>query len=102
MDVWQRGRRRRRPCRTVRSALSYDPDSHLLQTQQSANGAALRTANATYTPAGKPATATDANGNVTTSTYDIADRLARVTEAMGRATIRCFGLPQPGRVRAKA
>ena len=68
------------------TALSYDPDSRVIQTQQSANGTVLRTASTTYTPTGKPATATDGNGNITRSTYDLLDRTVSVTDAMDRAT----------------
>src|SRR5712692_9968946 len=41
----------------VVTVLSYDPDGRVVQTHQSADGAVLRTASATYTPSGKPATA---------------------------------------------
>jgi RHS repeat-associated protein len=68
------------------TSYSYDPDGHLLQTRQSANGAGLRTTGATYTLTGQPATATDANGNVTTYAYDAVDRLASVTDPLGRST----------------
>jgi hypothetical protein len=34
---------------------TYDPDGHVLQAQQSANGAVLRTTSTTYTLSGKPA-----------------------------------------------
>ena len=46
------------------------------QTQQSANGSVLRTTSATWTASGKPATTTDANGNVTRLAYDLLDRLS--------------------------
>jgi RHS repeat-associated protein len=70
----------------VVTALSYDADGRVVQTQQSVNGAVLRTTSATYTLSGKPATATDANGNVTTYAYDTVERLASVTDAVGRVT----------------
>jgi YD repeat-containing protein len=63
---------------------TYDRDGRVVQVQQSANGVVLRTASATYTPTGQPATTTDANGNVTTDAYDPVDRLSSVTDAMGR------------------
>jgi len=68
----------------VTTSFSYDPDGHVLATQQSANGIALRGQSATYTLTGKPATGTDFNGNVTTLVYDVLDRLASRTDAMGR------------------
>jgi YD repeat-containing protein len=68
------------------TAYSYDPDGRLLQPRQSADGAVLATTSSSYTPSGKLATATDANGNVTGYAYDAADRLARVTDAAGRVT----------------
>ncbi len=64
----------------------YDPDGRLLQTRRSAAGTVLATTNSSYTPSGRLATATDANGNVTRYAYDAADRLARVTDAAGRVT----------------
>ena len=65
---------------------TYDADGRLLQAQQSANGTVLRTSSSTYTPSGKVATATDANGNVTRYAYDLLDRQSAVTDAMGRIT----------------
>jgi RHS repeat-associated protein len=70
----------------VVTGFSYDRDGRIVQTQQSANGAVLRSTSATYTLTGKPATATDANGNVTRFAYDLADRLASVTDAEGRVS----------------
>ena len=60
---------------------SYDPDGRLLQVQQAADGTVLRTTRSTYTPTGKVATTTDANGNVTRYSYDLLERLAGVTDA---------------------
>src|SRR2546429_6103838 len=68
------------------TAYSYDPDGHVLQSQQSASGTVLRSTAATYTLTGKPATATDANNNTTSFSYDLLDRLASVKDAMGRTT----------------
>jgi len=66
---------------------SYDADNRLLQVQQStAGGTVLRTTSATWTPTGKLATATDANGNVTRYVYDLLDRQVTLTDAMGRVT----------------
>ncbi|WP_407075383.1 hypothetical protein [Reyranella sp.] len=45
---------------------SYDADGRLLQARQSSAGTVLSTTSATWTPTGKQAGATDANGNVTT------------------------------------
>lgn len=68
------------------TAYSYDPDGRLLQAQQSANGTVLATTSASYTPSGKLATATDADGHVTRCAYDAADRLSSTTDAAGRVT----------------
>jgi len=65
---------------------TYDPDGHVIRTQQSANGVVLRGTGATYTPTGKPATATDANGNTTSFSYDLLDRVSSVKDAMSRVT----------------
>jgi RHS repeat-associated protein len=65
---------------------AYDPDGRVVQVQQSSSGQVLRITSTTYTLTGKPATATDANGNVTTYTYDGDDRLSTVTDAVGRTT----------------
>ena len=65
---------------------SYDADGRLLQVQQSSGGTVLRTTSATWTPTGKLATATDANGNVTRHEYDRLDRQVTLTDAMGRVT----------------
>lgn len=68
------------------TTFSRDADGRVLQTQQSANGAVLRTTSTTYTLTEKPATSTDANGNVTSYAYDTVDRLSSTTDAMGRTT----------------
>jgi len=68
------------------TSFGYDPDGRRVQAQQSAGGAVLRTTAANYTPTGKVATTTNANGNVTRYAYDIADRLSNLTDPMGRAT----------------
>ncbi|WP_395714453.1 RHS repeat-associated core domain-containing protein [Reyranella sp.] len=65
---------------------TYDADGRLLQARQSSAGTVLRTTSATWTPTGQQASATDANGNVTTFAYDVLDRLARTTDAEGRVT----------------
>ena len=74
----------------VVTAYTYDPAGKVLQTQQSANGSVLRTTSATYTASGKPATTTDANGNVTRFAYDLLDRRLRVTDPMGRITTYAY------------
>lgn len=77
---------------------TYDPDSRPLQVQQSANGSFLRATSTTYTPSGKTATATDANGNVTRYAYDLLDRLATTVDAQGRtAQFTYTTLSQPYR-----
>jgi len=65
---------------------SYDAEGRLLQVEQSTAGTVLRTTSATWTPTGKLATATDANGNVTRYQYDLLDRRVTLTDAMGRVT----------------
>ncbi|MEA1677476.1 RHS repeat-associated core domain-containing protein [Nitrospirillum sp. BR 11163] len=76
------------------TAYTYDPDGHLLRTQQSSAGLS-RTTSATYTPTGKTATTTDANGNVTTYAYDVDDRLSAVTDPLLRITV--YGYDALGR-----
>ena len=71
----------------VLSTTTYDPAGRVTQTQQTSRGAVPRTTSATYTVSGKPATATDANGNVTRFAYDILDRRTAVTDPMARTTI---------------
>jgi RHS repeat-associated protein len=68
------------------TAFTYDPAGRVTQTQQSSRGAVLRTTSATYTPSGKTATTTDANGNVTRFAYDPLDRRTSVTDPMARVT----------------
>jgi YD repeat-containing protein len=68
------------------TAYSYDPDGHVIQAQQSAQGTVLRSTGATYTLTGKPATATDANNNTTSFSYDLLDRISSVKDALGRTT----------------
>jgi YD repeat-containing protein len=46
----------------------------------------MRTTSATYTRAGKPETATDANSNTTRFAWDPLDRLTAATDPMGRTT----------------
>ncbi|MBX9943888.1 MAG: hypothetical protein K2Y40_07395 [Reyranella sp.] len=70
----------------LKTTYTYDPAGKVLQTQQSSAGAVLRTTSATYTASGKPATTTDANGNVTRFAYDLLDRRTKVTDPMGRIT----------------
>ena len=65
---------------------SYDAEGRLLQAEQSAGGTVLRTASSTWTPTGKLASATDANGNTTRYAYDLLDRQVTLTDAMGRVT----------------
>lgn len=65
---------------------SYDPNGQVVQTQQSANGSMLRRTSVTYTLTGKPATTTDASGNIASFSYDVLDRLSSVKDAMGRVT----------------
>jgi len=71
---------------TLVTAYSYDADGRVIQASQSADGAVLRSTSSTYTPSGKVATATDANGDVTRNGYDVVDRLASVTDPAGNVT----------------
>lgn len=68
------------------TVFSYDQNGQIIQTQKSANQVTLRTTKSTYTPTGKVAASTDANGNTTNLSYDLVDRLASVTDPMGRVT----------------
>ncbi|MDR3468688.1 MAG: RHS repeat-associated core domain-containing protein [Xanthobacteraceae bacterium] len=68
----------------VVTAFAYDPVGQLLRTSQSTGGATLRQVSTSYTPTGKIATTTDANGNVTQNAYDPVDRLASTTDPVGR------------------
>ena len=70
----------------VATANSYDAEGRLLKVEQSSAGTVLRTTSATWTPTGKPETATDANGNVTRYAYDLLDRQITLIDAMGRVT----------------
>ncbi len=72
------------------TALSYDANGQLLQTQQSANGAVQATTQSSWTPSGKLASTTDTNGNVTRYAYDAADRLAQITDAAQRVTTYAY------------
>ena len=74
----------------VTTSFAYDPIGQLLQTQQSANGSILRTTKSSYTPTGKPATTTDANGNVSRFAYDPVDRLMSATDPVGRVTTYAY------------
>jgi RHS repeat-associated protein len=65
---------------------NYDPDGHVINVKQTSYGSVLRNTSTTYTPTGKPATVTDANGNITTFSYDLLDRVSTVKDAMGRTT----------------
>jgi len=66
---------------------AYDSDGRVVRTQQSSAGQVPRTTGASYTPAGKLATATDSNGHMTHYAYDGVDRLSQTTDAAGRVTL---------------
>jgi len=68
------------------TSYSYDADDRLLQTSDSIDGTVIRTTSTTYSPTGKAATSTDANGNVTRYAYDAADRLQSMTDPLGKVT----------------
>lgn len=70
----------------------------MIQAQQSTGGVTLRTTSATYTGTGKPATASDVNGNVTRYAYDALDRLATLADPEGRITTTSYD-PRDGRSR---
>ena len=81
------------------TSYSYDPAGRVLQTQQSAAGSILRTTSATYTPSGKPATATDPNGNTMRYAYDLLDRQIKTTDPLGRVMNYAYDtLGRPTRV----
>ena len=65
---------------------TYDANGQLLESRASSAGIVLRGVSSTYTPTGKVATTTDANGNVTRYGYDLLDRQVSLTDAMGRIT----------------
>jgi YD repeat-containing protein len=78
------------------TAYSYDPDGHVIQSQQSINGTVLRSTSATYTLTGKPATTTDGNNNTTSFSYDLLDRVSSVKDAMvPRSAKVCFAPASP-------
>jgi YD repeat-containing protein len=52
----------------------------------------LRSTGATYTLTGKPATATDANNNTTSFTYNFFDRVSSVKDVMDRTSYGCDAL----------
>ncbi|MFO1079346.1 MAG: RHS repeat-associated core domain-containing protein [Reyranellaceae bacterium] len=64
----------------------YDANGQVVLSRQSLPGTALRTTINAWTPSGKLASTTDANGNVTRHTYDLLDRRIATTDAMGRVT----------------
>lgn len=70
----------------IATAYTYDPAGRVTQTRQSSFATVLRSTSATYTLSGKTATATDANGNVTAYANDLLDRRVKVTDAEGRVT----------------
>jgi RHS repeat-associated protein len=76
---------------------TYDAAGRLLQTQQTAGGSVLRTASTTYTPSGKAATTTDANGSVTRFAYDLLDRRIKTVDPMARTATYTYDAV--GRVR---
>jgi YD repeat-containing protein len=65
----------------VITAFAYDPDGRVLETTRSAAGL-TSTSKATYTRSGQPASATDANGNITRYSYDVVDRLSSVNDPL--------------------
>ncbi len=76
----------------------YDLDGRVTQVQRATGVSATpwQTISATFTYSGKKHTDTDANGNVTTYTYDALDRLAAVTDAVNRTTT--YGYDALGRL----
>lgn len=72
------------PNNTLVTTYIYDPNGQVIQTQQSANGTALRATSTAYTPTGKAAKVTDANGNSIRFDYDLLDRLSSARDDMGR------------------
>jgi len=68
------------------TSYTYDPDSHLIQTQQSQGSTVLTTTSSTYTLTGKVLMATDARGNVSHFYYDADDRLSSTADRVGKVT----------------
>lgn len=69
---------------------TYDPDGRVLQAQKAVGSVVVQTTSTTYTPMGKPATTTDANGNRTSYGYDVMDRVSRVADPAGRTTLFAY------------
>jgi YD repeat-containing protein len=68
------------------TSITYNPDGLVVRTQQSSGGQVLRATSTSYTPTNKPATTTDANGNIIRYVYDLDDRLIQVSDPVGRMT----------------
>lgn len=67
---------------------TYDADGNVTKLERQTNVAAAtwQTTLFSYSVSGKLLTTTDPSGTVTTSQYDLLDRLAQVTHAEGRVT----------------
>lgn len=73
----------------VQTSNRYDADGHLISVTR-ANAGSNQVIRTAYTPAGKVQSVVDANGNTTTSTYDLDNRLQSVIQPIspgfGRVT----------------
>ena len=74
------------PTRTRVTRFGYDDDNRLVTQTFDPDGLNLVETLA-YDKAGNVVRRTDANGNETTSTYDLANRLRSVTDALGQTTV---------------
>jgi RHS repeat-associated protein len=83
----------------VQTVNAYDADGHLTSVTR-ANAQASQVTRTAYTPTGKVQAVTDPNNNITTSTYDLNDRLQSVTlpVAPGAQRITSFSYDTLGRM----
>jgi len=63
---------------------TYEADNRPIQASSRRTGLSGAPPAPPYTPSGKAATATDANGNATRYSYDVLDRQATTVDALGR------------------
>jgi RHS repeat-associated protein len=74
----------------VQTTYAYDPNGRLLSTTTTSAFGASGTTSTTYTPTGKRATSTDADGRVTTYLYDALDRLITTEYPDGTITSQTY------------
>ncbi|WP_354084496.1 RHS repeat-associated core domain-containing protein [Bradyrhizobium sp. S3.3.6] len=68
----------------IQTSNGYDADGRLISVTRT-NAGGNQVTRTGYTPTGKVKSVTDANGNTTTSTYDLDDRLQSVTQPISRS-----------------